>query len=129
MSFPINRGTDGLSRTVYALIFNGITRASSSATNDRDWIRLSERERITQAVYAELAAGNIEFRLGGLALLAQVAGKPPACCDLHGPNCEPPSELCCASCTEVDHPRHPVGVQCTWTTTKKPSEPTAERDA
>lgn len=28
------------------------------------------------------------------------------CCDLHGRNCEPPSELCCAHCTEFDHPRH-----------------------
>lgn len=68
MSQPI---PDSLSKRVYALIFNGITRASSSATDDRDWIRLSERERIAEAVYAELRAGNIEFRLGGLALLAE----------------------------------------------------------
>lgn len=27
----------------------------------------------------------------------------PKCCDLHGPNCEPPSELCCEDCTEVHH--------------------------
>jgi hypothetical protein len=25
------------------------------------------------------------------------------CCDLHGRNCEPPSELCCRWCTEVAH--------------------------
>ena len=25
------------------------------------------------------------------------------CCDLHGRNCEPPSELCCAGCTEAAH--------------------------
>ncbi|MEU4558555.1 hypothetical protein AB0F72_09195 [Actinoplanes sp. NPDC023936] len=56
---------------VHALIFNGITRASSTATDERDWIRLSERERIAEAVYAELRAGNIEFRLGPLALLAE----------------------------------------------------------
>lgn len=79
MSAPINRGTDGLSQRVYALIFNGITRASSVATDRHDgWLPLSERERYAEAVYAELAAGNIEFRLGGLALLAQVAGEPPA---------------------------------------------------
>jgi hypothetical protein len=116
MSVPINRGPDGLSRSVYALIFNGITRASSSATDEADWIRLSERERIAEAVYAELAAGNIQFRLGGLALLAQVAGDPPACCDLHNRHCEPPGDLCCGSCTEINHPQHPAGVQCTWTT-------------
>ena len=62
---------DKLSARIHALIFNGITRASSSAADDRDWIRLSERERIAEAVYAELRAGNIEFRLGGLALLAE----------------------------------------------------------
>jgi hypothetical protein len=28
------------------------------------------------------------------------------CCDLHGRNCEPPSELCCYNCTEADHPGH-----------------------
>jgi hypothetical protein len=73
VSVPINRGTDGLSQRVYALIFNGITQSSSSATDERDWIRLSERERIAAAVYAELRAGNIEFRMGGLALLAEVS--------------------------------------------------------
>lgn len=25
------------------------------------------------------------------------------CCDLHGRNCEPPSELCCEGCTEAAH--------------------------
>jgi hypothetical protein len=25
------------------------------------------------------------------------------CCDLHGRNCEPPSELCCCACTEARH--------------------------
>jgi hypothetical protein len=58
---------------VYALIFNGITHASSTAADERDWIRLSERERLAEAVYAELRAGNIEFRLGPLALLADAA--------------------------------------------------------
>lgn len=73
MSVPINRGTNPISQRVYALIFNGITRASSAATDEADWIRLSERERIAEAVYAELWSGNIEFRLGGLAMLTQVA--------------------------------------------------------
>ncbi len=72
MSVPIDRHT-GVGQTVYALIFNGVTRASSTAADEADWIRLSERERIAEAVYAELQAGNIEFRLGGLAMLARVA--------------------------------------------------------
>lgn len=25
------------------------------------------------------------------------------CCDFHGRNCEPPSELCCNECTEAAH--------------------------
>jgi hypothetical protein len=67
----VTQPADPLSERIHALIFNGITHASSTATDERDWIRLSERERIAQAVFAELRAGNIEFRLGGLALLAE----------------------------------------------------------
>lgn len=40
--------------------------------------------------------------------------KPP-CCDLHGRNCESPSELCCAACTETSHfmiPSHGDGTVC-----------------
>jgi len=37
------------------------------------------------------------------------------CCDLHNTNCEPPSELCCHSCTEATHPDHPPGVPCVLT--------------
>lgn len=36
------------------------------------------------------------------------------CCDMHNEHCEPPSELCCWECTEVNHPHHPLGVRCTW---------------
>jgi hypothetical protein len=45
------------------------------------------------------------------------------CCDLHGRNCEPPSELCCGDCTEARHVAwvdgrgvqrfgHPAGETC-----------------
>jgi len=34
------------------------------------------------------------------------------CCDLHGRNCEPPSEICCDQCTEMAHPMHGDGTQC-----------------
>jgi hypothetical protein len=34
------------------------------------------------------------------------------CCDIHGPKCEPPSELCCRRCPEAGHPWHPPGVEC-----------------
>ena len=45
------------------------------------------------------------------------------CCDLHGRNCEPPSELCCWECTEARHSGwtdergrqrhgHPAGEEC-----------------
>ena len=45
------------------------------------------------------------------------------CCDLHGRNCEPPSELCCWQCTEAQHGAwmdvrgrqrygHPPGEEC-----------------
>lgn len=34
------------------------------------------------------------------------------CCDLHNRNCEPPSELCCWTCTEAAHPDHRDGSAC-----------------
>jgi hypothetical protein len=45
---------------------------------------------------------------------ADVVGPAPAtpCCDLHNRNCEPPSELCCDSCSEWDHPGHASGTEC-----------------
>ena len=48
------------------------------------------------------------------ALVAAVDALPPAgaCCDLHGRNCEPPSELCCRRCTEASHPEHRDGTAC-----------------
>lgn len=41
----------------------------------------------------------------------RVLGDVP-CCDLHGRNCEPPSELCCQHCTEASHPDHADGSAC-----------------
>ena len=38
------------------------------------------------------------------------------CCDLHNRNCEPPSELCCWECAEVDHPEHRGGTACVLAT-------------
>lgn len=43
-----------------------------------------------------------------------------SCCDLHNQHCEPPSELCCRSCTEAEHPAHPHGVQCVLDTRPYP---------
>lgn len=41
----------------------------------------------------------------------QAAGCRYRCCDMHNATCEP-SELCCGSCSEVAHPRHPAGIPC-----------------
>jgi hypothetical protein len=38
-------------------------------------------------------------------LRARLGAQAP-CCDIHGRNCEPPSELCCRFCTEAAHPEH-----------------------
>lgn len=70
-----------LSERVHALIFNGITKATTAREADDAWMRLSERGRLAEAVFAELRAGNIEFRLGALALLAEAVeteASPPA---------------------------------------------------
>jgi len=34
------------------------------------------------------------------------------CCDLHNQHCEPPSELCCAGCSEASHPNHQPDERC-----------------
>jgi hypothetical protein len=74
MTWPINRGTDPVSRRVYALIFNGVTRASSTADDEQDWIRLSERERIAAAVYNELMSGGVAMScVDGLEQLRRAA--------------------------------------------------------
>ena len=39
-------------------------------------------------------------------LAAAPSGEPNPCCDLHGSNCEPLSELCCGDCTEAHHGMH-----------------------
>lgn len=53
----LNQGTDLVSSRVYALIFNGLTGAL------RDFMPLSERERVTSAIYDALADGGVEVRL------------------------------------------------------------------
>ncbi len=45
-------------------------------------------------------------------LASRAKGDAAACCDLHGPACEPPSELCCQDCTETMHPSHEDGSAC-----------------
>jgi len=67
-----------LTDRVHALIFNGITAASAESDGFDSWLPLSERERFTRAVIDELRRGNIEFRLGPLALLAEVAATEAA---------------------------------------------------
>ena len=59
-----------LSQRIHALIFNGL---SQGIRDHGTLASASNRERIADAVYAELRDGNIEFRLGPLALLAEAA--------------------------------------------------------
>lgn len=69
MSAPMNRGADPTSERVYALIFNGLTAASSAG----HWMRLSTRERFAEAVYDALRTGGVEIRIrDGLAELRRV---------------------------------------------------------
>lgn len=79
---------DSISERVYALIFNGITRAGSAPADADFWLPLSARERLAEAAYAELRAGNIEFRLGPLALLAQAAETEASRNPAHTPFCD-----------------------------------------
>lgn len=64
----LNRGTDPVSRRVYALIFNGLTGALT------DFMPLSERERLSSAIYDSLRTGGVEVHVeDGLAKLASVS--------------------------------------------------------
>lgn len=59
----------------------------------------------TRGRYCDDCLGRVLAAIEGLP--GDPAGQPTTpCCDLHGINCEPPSELCCRDCTEVDHPQH-----------------------
>ena len=55
------RKTDPVSQRVHALIFNGL----SAALTDDQWMPLSERARIADAIYDSLRAGDVEVRLRG----------------------------------------------------------------
>ena len=59
-----------ITERIHALVFNGLTKG---LLNHGPFVPLSSRERIAQAVVDELRAGNIEFRLGPLAQLADAA--------------------------------------------------------
>ena len=47
---------------IYALIYDGITRASDTAPADL-WIHTDERQRIAAHVFNELRAAGLEVRL------------------------------------------------------------------
>ncbi|HEV2929944.1 MAG TPA: hypothetical protein VGW74_14725 [Propionibacteriaceae bacterium] len=118
-----------------------LTRALDDVTEDRDakehllrkacddrdaHMRLSEIQSVELATARRDAGADVLRNMvergrgaGGmgwrdLALFGDLIadGRLVVCCDLHGPNCEPPSELCCEGCTEVRHPEHPGGVVC-----------------
>jgi hypothetical protein len=70
VSVPINPGPDGVSRRVFSLIFNGLTRALPR----EHFMLLSERHKVSEVIYEELRLGGIEIRaVDGLAALARVS--------------------------------------------------------
>lgn len=76
---------------------------------------------------AELGLRSMQVMIVGgrdeAAMMAQLAshGLIPQCCPAHSATCEPPSELCCAACTEATHPDHPAGVRCVLDQPPNPS--------
>lgn len=85
---PLNPGTDGVSRNVYGLIFNGLTRATAGD----NFMLLSERERVTRVIYDELRDAGVAVRFTGLDQLREVhdqivaarRGDPHNCTCHHG---------------------------------------------
>jgi len=69
----LNPGTDPVSERVYSLIFNGLTAGLT------EFMPLSERARVSEAIYKSLRQGGIEVRLSdGLARLREASGKSEA---------------------------------------------------
>jgi hypothetical protein len=66
---PLNPGTDGVSRNLYALIFNGLTHATAG----QNFIDLRERERISRAIYDTLRQAGVAVRFVGLEQLREAA--------------------------------------------------------
>lgn len=84
-------------------------RGKAHVTVKRVWQeegRWTVSARFGNGTCAEMSAAEFlkQFR--------HVAEAPEPCCDLHGRICEPPSELCCKSCTEAAHPGHADGSAC-----------------
>jgi hypothetical protein len=66
----LNPGSDPVSERVYSLIFNGLTAALT------DFMPLTERARVSEAIYESLRTGGIEVRFGdGLAKLREAAAE------------------------------------------------------
>lgn len=83
--------------------------------------RAAERDVIEAAKawreFVPATGPTVQHRAHAAAKLAAAVDALPQpvaaqCCDLHGRNCEPPSELCCWSCTEASHPEHRDGSVC-----------------
>jgi hypothetical protein len=80
------------------------------------WITLVSREHCARIMQAAATADSLlirrETQVAAVTVVAEQLTPLPEdspakrCCDLHGRNCEPPSELCCEQCTEADHPWH-----------------------
>jgi hypothetical protein len=66
----INPHRDPVSERAYSLIFNGLTLALTAG----QWMPLSGRARVSQAIYDELRTGGLELRFAdGLEMLRLAA--------------------------------------------------------
>ncbi|MDH6460131.1 hypothetical protein M2302_000282 [Micromonospora sp. A200] len=77
MSDLVNPHADPVSERAYSLIFNGLT----AALREDQWMPLSERARVSQAIYDSLRTGGLEVRfVDGLEMLRLVSMtmEPPA---------------------------------------------------
>lgn len=122
-STPVEVMEDALCRRVWAAAVRWFATRTFTATQARIWHKIADQiEAGTLTPWEQnLPAGPPSVAVEPPAAPGASTATPEAaeaefgaCCDLHGRNCEPPSELCCEGCTEVRHPFHPPGVDCTW---------------
>lgn len=129
----VNAVLGGFARTVVIAPNHRLGTRIDTVTFDRPGLRVfvgtpSDRPRPAVPYLPGAVLGFVAVPQGVAAiasdLITVVRDGRVDCCDLHGEHCEPPAELCCRRCTEVGHPDHPPGVDCTWT-----SGQTAREDA
>lgn len=96
--WPLLQNARGAARRLTSILIANAHRLDVPFTDD---------PRTPWSAHVSPAINNLRAALG------MRGAWPTGCaCDFHGRNCEPPSELCCDQCSEIQHPAHVDGSVC-----------------